>query len=66
MAFTILVRRALRRFRAEVRSNNLEHCLECGYPLKGLPAEHRCPECGEPYSMETVRQTWRRYFEAQK
>ena len=23
-------------------------CLECGYPLDGLP-EPRCPECGTPF-----------------
>ncbi len=26
-----------------------DFCLECGYRLTGLPARHRCPECGTPY-----------------
>ncbi len=25
------------------------HCLECGYWLRGLPGQGRCPECGNPY-----------------
>lgn len=61
-----ILKRAIRRLEKEIQSNNLEHCLECGYPLKGLPAEHRCPECGEPYDIEVVRRTWERYFKAQK
>lgn len=24
-------------------------CLQCGYPLLGLPPVHCCPECGLPY-----------------
>ena len=61
-----LLKRAVRRLEKEIQSNNLEHCLECGYPLRGLPTEHRCPECGEPYDIAAVRRTWERYFEAQK
>jgi len=37
----VLLRRACRR-----ESNS---CACCGYDLTGLPAEHRCPECGTPY-----------------
>lgn len=22
------------------------HCVRCGYSLRGLPANHACPECG--------------------
>ena len=25
------------------------HCAHCGYRLRGLPTEGRCPECGTPY-----------------
>ena len=28
----------------------VNHCLECGYWLRGLPAQGRCPECGNPYN----------------
>ncbi len=27
----------------------LSECPQCRYSLKGLPAEHRCPECGLGY-----------------
>lgn len=26
--------------------NRVTDCVGCGYPLKGLPQEHSCPECG--------------------
>ncbi len=38
---------------------NFEACLNCEYPLKGLPPKHRCPECGNPYEIEVVRGTWK-------
>lgn len=27
------------------------HCTYCGYDLTGLPDDHRCPECGEVFSL---------------
>lgn len=38
---------------------NFEVCPNCEYPLKGLPPEHRCPECGAPYEIGRVRKTWK-------
>ena len=29
-------------------------CVGCGYNLRGLPFDHRCPECGKPCA-ESVR-----------
>jgi tRNA(Ile2) C34 agmatinyltransferase TiaS len=26
-------------------------CIHCGYDLQGLPDNHRCPECGEHYTL---------------
>jgi len=31
---------------AEPESNLLPICPRCAYSLRGLPVEHRCPECG--------------------
>ncbi len=35
---------------------NLTICLHCGYSLRGLPAGHKCPECGHPSDRESARQ----------
>ena len=30
----------------------LVNCPQCGYSLQGLPASHRCPECGLQYTRD--------------
>jgi hypothetical protein len=37
------------------------YCRKCDYILEGL-AEHRCPECGQPFDPDNVL-TFRRYLE---
>lgn len=32
----------------------LTHCPECNYDLRGLPADHTCPECGLKYDADCV------------
>ena len=32
-----------------------EKCVRCGYLLRGLPAEHACPECGLRYDARCER-----------
>lgn len=40
-------------------------CLRCRYALAGLaPQTDRCPECGEPFSLEGTVRTWRRWAKA--
>ena len=34
-------------------------CIRCGYVLEGLPAHHRCPECGSPYDRAKSERTWK-------
>lgn len=36
----------------------LTWCPQCRYSLKGLPADHNCPECGFEYDAETA--AWHR------
>ncbi len=38
-------------------SKPLTRCPVCRYDLRGLPAEHRCPECGMAY--DSTVQIWR-------
>jgi len=32
----------------------LKACPRCSYSLKGLPGDHKCPECGLPYDDNTI------------
>jgi hypothetical protein len=54
------------RMKGELLENEHLLCLHCGYSLKGLPSEHVCPECGRPYSADTLRQAWRHWIEKRK
>ena len=42
---------------AVVEQTSLEHCPVCNYHLTGLPARHRCPECGFAFDEHT--RVWR-------
>lgn len=33
-------------------------CYECGYCLTDLPDEHKCPECGAPYTKADLLRRW--------
>jgi hypothetical protein len=56
--FTLVPRFAFASFRRKLLDNECALCLECGYPLRGLPDEHQCPECGTPYVLGNVRASW--------
>lgn len=51
-----------RRFKKTVHAYAYELCLDCGYDLRGLPESHKCPECGQAYTKEHLRESWRRWF----
>jgi len=48
----------IRRFERKVRLADYALCLQCGYPLHGLPPSHHCPECGAAYELKAVRRVW--------
>ncbi len=41
-------------FRRAAKARAEPFCIHCGYNLSGLPDNHRCPECGRPYSWRTI------------
>jgi predicted RNA-binding Zn-ribbon protein involved in translation (DUF1610 family) len=45
----------------ELERNDHLLCLTCGYPLDGLPVEHRCPECGTAFRADEVRSAWKHW-----
>ena len=49
---------AKRRLNRFVRRNRFRVCPYCAYVLAGLPDKHNCPECGNLYDLEEVRQLW--------
>jgi len=52
---------AKRRMLRELQSGDYCLCLDCGYCLKGLPAQHTCPECATAFDMEKVQNAWRHW-----
>lgn len=51
-----------RRFERTVCALEYGVCFNCGYSLQGLPKEHNCPECGDPYNKEELRREWKTWF----
>ena len=51
-----------KQLRKKVVANNYQVCTYCGYGLCKLPAEHRCPECGNQYDLCRVRNEWQEWF----
>lgn len=39
-------------------------CLNCHYPLNGLPDEGVCPECRQPYQRAVTERRWLNWEEA--
>ncbi len=46
------------RIRWRVKRENYLLCIKCLYPLKGLDSSGKCPECGTPYNLETLKSEW--------
>jgi hypothetical protein len=55
----IVRRRYRRKFLRRVERESFLVCLNCHYSVKGHPEGGRCPECGTPFTPESLRQTWK-------
>ena len=58
----ILPRLAKKRFGRYLQRCDYLVCTECGYNLRGLPTEHKCPECGVRFDLAEIRRTWEVIF----
>lgn len=41
-----------------LKAASFRFCADCGYDLRGCPAEGACPECGASYDAEFLEHTW--------
>ena len=55
----MLYGRHVRAVAVRALQSELAICLHCDYSLSGLPAQHRCPECGRPYDLAETKSKWR-------
>lgn len=47
-------------------SSPLDTCPLCGYSLRGLPTDHKCPECGLVYDPSLVVIRWKEESRARR
>lgn len=57
--------RALRMLRRRVAGSWGRVCPECGYDLSRLPEQGECPECGAPFTTESLAEVWKPWLEGQ-
>lgn len=60
---SIFVIWAYRSGRNQVIRAELRICPHCRYALVNLDPDGVCPECGQPYTADTLRRTWTTYYE---
>lgn len=57
-----VLRLRIRRLVRSASGVEYEVCINCGYFLRGLPEQGRCPECAEEYKKTTLRDEWASWF----
>lgn len=58
----ILPRVARRSLCEKLIAADLSLCPTCCYSLRGMPAQHNCPECGGAYSIAEITALWRAWL----
>jgi hypothetical protein len=58
----LTTRRVKMRSAKLVLENKGRVCNHCGFLLHGLPEEHTCPECGNGYEIQSLRDSWLRWM----
>ena len=56
---SVIAHSRLRAVVRAARSVGWSMCERCGYDLRGLPEDHKCPECGQQYDLNKTRALWR-------
>ena len=54
--------RHVARLRRRVWDADYLICTTCGYCLRGLEGNERCPECGSRFHIGETQEIWRRWF----
>lgn len=58
--YAVRLDRLTRRLRSDLRSTGYKICPECGFDLRDCLGG-RCPECGELFTPQSMREAWRWY-----
>ena len=59
LGLLIILGIGISRLHAKLRAADGLLCVRCAYDLSGLEPEGRCPECGEPYTLEATARRWK-------
>ncbi len=60
--FAYIPKRINARLHRKVLDHGYQICIHCGYSLRELPTQHRCPECGNEYTFMQLEHDWKKWY----